>query len=66
MAFETNIEGTRVRHVMDRGADCLHMALRPLPESDGYVCEACHRELSAQEAQEICSEAPVRALGGQG
>lgn len=65
MAFETNIESTRARHLVDRAADCPHMALRPLPESDAYVCEACHRELSAQEAQEICSEAPIRTLGGQ-
>lgn len=59
-------QDTRVRHLVDRAAECLHMALRPLPESDGYVCEGCHRELSALEAQEICSEAPLRTLGAQG
>ena len=59
-------EGIRIRHMVDRAADCPHMALRPQPESDGYVCEGCHRELSALEAHEICSDASVRTLGGQG
>ena len=63
---QSRIVDTHVRHFVDRAAECLHMALRPLAESDGYVCEACHRELSALEAQEVCSEAPVRTLGGQG
>lgn len=56
-------DGVHVRHLLDRAADCLHMALRPQPESGTYLCD---RELSAVEAQEICSEAPVRTLGGQG
>jgi hypothetical protein len=66
----TNLESrdleTRARHVVDRAAECPHMTLRPQPESDGYVCEGCHRELSALEAQEACSEASARTLGGQG
>ncbi|MGE3856828.1 MAG: hypothetical protein AB7G21_07710 [Dehalococcoidia bacterium] len=61
--FESHLEETRVRRLVDGAAECLHLALRPLPESDGYVCEACHRELSALEAQEICSEAAVRVFG---
>ena len=66
MAHPSRIQETHVRHFVDRAAECLHMTLRPQPESDGYVCEACHRELSALEAQEVCSEASVRTLGGQG
>ena len=66
MAIERFEEsGVHVRHLLDRASDCLHMALRPRPDADTYICEACHRELSALEAQEICSEASVRSLGAQ-
>ena len=37
-------DGVQVRQLLDRAADCPHMALRPLPEADGYVCEACDAE----------------------
>ena len=37
-----------------------HFALRPRWESDGYLCDACHRELTTLEAEEASSEAPLR------
>ena len=53
-------------HVLpDRAAECPHMALRPSWSTDTYVCEACHRELTTLEAEEVSSEASVRTLGAQ-
>ena len=46
----------------DPSVECAHLSLRPGPESGGYLCDACHRELTTVEAEEASSEAAVRAL----
>lgn len=53
----------RERHLLDRAAECPHMALRPRWGYDTYVCEGCHRELTALEAEQVSSEASMRTMG---
>ncbi len=47
--------------LQDAAAECGHLAVRPHVEADAYVCDSCHRELTTLEAQEISSDAPLRA-----
>ncbi len=41
--------------------DCPHLMLRPRWETDGYVCEGCFQPFTVEEAEQVCSEALVRA-----
>ena len=47
----------------DAAAECAHLVLRPRWESDGYLCDACHREFTTMEAEEASSEASLRCTG---
>lgn len=39
------------------------MTLRPRSGFDTYLCDACRRELTALEAEEVSSQASVLTLG---
>ncbi len=51
---------TREYYLPDAAIDCAHLALRPHPVEDAYVCDTCNRELTPLEAEEVSSEATVR------
>ena len=61
-AFERTEALPREPDVTDPAGECVHIALRPRWESDGYLCDSCHRELTTVEAEEVSSEASVRCI----
>lgn len=48
--------------VSDDAPECSHLMLRPRWDTGGYVCEGCLRRFTADEAEQLCSEAPLHAL----
>ncbi len=41
--------------------ECSHLMLRPRWDAGGYLCEGCLRPFTVEEAEQLCSEAPLLA-----
>ena len=41
--------------------ECSHLMLRPRWDAGGYVCQGCLQPFTVEEAEQLCSDAPLRA-----